>query len=92
MGVSLLVLVGVIYQANKTRSTLDTGNGKDIGFTVHDLAVQSATNTRELLDLSAKLDAHLTDSAADSAELHRVSAQLATHVDDVVKQRERGDG
>jgi hypothetical protein len=88
--VGLLVLTGVIYQSRKTRGKLDTGNERDIGFTVHDMSqtqeiiqVQTRTNTKELLEVIEKFDAHLEDSKLAREELHQVRQNLEAHVDDV---------
>lgn len=70
------------YLTRQNRRSIDTGNDKDIGTTVHDIAqmqeVMSAqlhTNTRELLNLREK--------QLDAAE-HRqqIDAKLTEHIEE----------
>lgn len=84
-------LIGVIYQARKTRSRLDTGNGRDIGTTVHDsaqlqevLSAQVHTNTKELLSMSM--------SVTTLAErIERLAERLDRHMDEVQPVLEKAE-
>lgn len=83
--------VTAAWIAHRNRRTLDTGNAKDLGTTVHDMAqtqeVQAAlthTNTRELLDvaehlvtLNRKLD-HVIETQAE-AKSHRETMERELH-------------
>jgi hypothetical protein len=68
------IAAAVLSSKNKTRmeelkSQADTGNGRSIGETVHDtdqtvelLAAMMHTNTKEVIELSNKLDGHIQES------------------------------
>jgi hypothetical protein len=60
--IAAIAAVWSAYLARKNRYTIDTGNGRTIGETVHDMAQQQEiaqaiqhTNTRELVQLSNHL-------------------------------------
>ncbi len=75
---TLLVALVNTFGIRKSRITagvaaeqLDTGNEKNLGHTVHDIAqtveliaAQTHTNTSELLNISGKLDRHLEETSA----------------------------
>jgi len=81
--------------SSKTAKKVDTGNGKDLGVTVHEiyqtveaLSAQVHTNTKELLDNSEKitsiedkLDSHLVISARNTESYVHDVAKLQEHID-----------
>lgn len=78
--VAILVFVPAfiiaISQTRKVGKKVDTGNGRTIGSTVHDTAqtvelveAMMHTNTREIIMVANKLDAHIVESKEVHAKL-----------------------
>ncbi len=73
--IAAVAALSAARNGRRNRRAITTGNEKDIGVTVHDIAqtveltsAQVHTNTRELLDISSKLDAHLEETSAMKAK------------------------
>lgn len=70
-------------RGSQAAKRLDTGNGKDIGETVHEMsqtiehiAAQQHTNAQEIIDLNQKMDEHIEVSERTQAENQIVHERL----------------